>query len=109
MSPSMLPGAPTTRVRVSFDAPTARFWNREPAQGGDDEHAGGNRQRRRKPVLVGDAADQGRRKRAGDAADVVGEALRRAADRGRKDLRRDRAETAEMPGREERRDRAERE
>ena len=66
---------------VSCESSPFRFRNPDPEDRGGDERGGAHEQRGAEAVRVGERADEIRRGGAREAADVVGEALRRGADR----------------------------
>src|SRR5688572_18871230 len=92
--------------RLSREGPAAGFGNPPPARGGHQKGRRTDRQGGAEAVRLGQRAHGERRRCTRDPAGVVGQALRRGADRSRINLRRDGAEARVVAGREESDERA---
>src|SRR3954451_7888339 len=93
---------PTANCRPLRERAPFRLRNPDPEDRRGDECRGANEQRLPESARVSEGSDQVRRRSAREAADVIGKALRGRANSRRIDLRRHRAEAAEVPSRCER-------
>ena len=93
--------------RVRLDVPPERFGQPDPGRGAEQQRDGEHGERGAKSLRLRQRPDDEWRQRARHAADVVGESLRRGANRGRIELGGDRAEAREEARPEKRRQRTE--